>query len=133
MIEQTLVRAGTAAEWADTDATDGEGAPVLAAGELAVVTDTGEIRVGDGVHAFASLSGRVAAKKRGNLTLVAGTKNLTGLTGVAVGDIVIATVRTLGTVTAPKALVAVAGVDQITVTSSDNTDTSVINYVVFPQ
>lgn len=39
--------------------------------------------------------------------------------------------RTLGTVTAPKTLVAVAGTDQITITSSDNTDTSVVNYVVF--
>jgi hypothetical protein len=119
------VRSGTASDWAATSL-------VLGQGELGVVTDTGEIRVGDGSGAFSALRRLAPLKAKGNTTLVAGTKNVTGLTGVATGDVVVATVRTLGTVTAAKALVAVAGTDQITVTSADNTDTSVVNYAVYP-
>lgn len=131
-IHSVIVRAGTAAEFADADASDGAAGPILGDGELAVVTDTDEVRIGDGSTAFSSLPAHLKAKARGTTTLVAGTKNVTGLTGVATGDIVLATVRTLGTVTAPKGILAVAGTNQITVTSADNTDTSVVAYVIFP-
>jgi hypothetical protein len=131
-IHTVSVRAGTAAEWADLDATDGAAAPILGDGELAVVTDTDEVRVGDGSTAFATLPAHLKAKARGTATLVGGTKNVTGLTGVAAGDILIATVRSLGTVAVAKAILAVAGTNQITVTSADGTDTSVVQFVVFP-
>lgn len=125
-------RSGTTAEWADADPTDGTAAPVLGAGELGVNTDTGEIRIGDGVTAFGSLPRKDGVKARGTAVLVAGTKVVTGLTGVAVGDIVLATHRTLGTVTAAKPVLALAGANQITITSADNTDTSTVQFVVFP-
>ena len=120
----TDVRSGTSAEWLASSL-------VLGLGELGVAEDTGEVRVGDGTNAWGDLPRRDGVKARGNTTLVAGTKDVTGLTGVAAGDIVLATVRTLGTVAAPKPLLAVAGTNQITITSSHNTDTSVVNYVVF--
>ena len=85
-IEEVLVRKGTAAEWADADASDGAAAPILADGEVAIVTDTDEVRIGDGETAFASLPRLVKAKARGTVTLVAGTENQTGLTGVVAGD-----------------------------------------------
>lgn len=125
------VRSGTTAEWADSNAADGAAAPVLGAGEIGVDTDKGEVRIGDGSTAFASLPRLAPVKAKGTATLVAGTKAVT-ITGLVAGDIVSATVRTLGTVTAPKALVAVASTDTLTITSSDNTDTSVVNYVVYP-
>ena len=122
--EDIDVRSGTTAEWAASTLVAGRG-------ELLVNVDNGEVRVGDGTNTYANLKRHDGAIARGNTTLVAGTKNVTSLTGVATGDLVFAQVRTLGTVTAPKTLVAVAGTDQITITSSDNTDTSVVNYVVF--
>lgn len=131
-IESVIVRKGTAAEWADADATDGAAAPVLADGEVAIVTDTDEVRIGDGTTGFAALPRLVKAKARGVATLVAGTVNVTGLTGVATGDIVLVTPRALGTVTASTALRAVAGTDQITITSAANNDTSTVQYVVIP-
>lgn len=54
-IETVSVRAGTTAEWADTDATDQDAAPVLAAGELGIDTTTGAVKIGDGTTAFPSL------------------------------------------------------------------------------
>lgn len=54
-IEQVIVRAGTTAEWADTDATDQAAAPVLAVGELGVNVTTGVVKIGDGATAFPSL------------------------------------------------------------------------------
>lgn len=58
-IHTVSVRAGTTAEWADTDATDQEAAPVLAAGELGIDITTGVVKVGDGTTAFPSLTGGV--------------------------------------------------------------------------
>lgn len=123
-VESVSVRSGTTAEWAASTL-------VLGVGELAVNDDTGEVRVGDGVNAHAGLKRTDSPVARGNTVLVAGTKNVTGLTGVAAGDLVFAQHRTLGTVTSAKAILAVAGTAQITLTSTDNTDTSTVNYVVF--
>ena len=128
---EVSVRSGTTTEWADTDASDGAAAPVLGLGEIGVDTTKGEVRIGDGATAFASLPRLAPVKAKGTATLVAGTKAVT-ITGLVAGDIAVASVRTLGTVAAPKPLVAVASTDTLTITSSDNTDTSVINYVVYP-
>lgn len=54
-IETVSVRAGTTAEWADTDASDQAAAPVLGAGELGVNKTTGVVKIGDGTTAFPSL------------------------------------------------------------------------------
>lgn len=128
---EVSVRSGTTAEWADTNAADGAAAPVLGLGEIGVNTTTGEIRLGDGTTAFASLPRHAPVKAKGTATLVGGTKAVT-ITGLVAGDIAVATVRTLGTVAAPKAIIAVASTDTLTITSADGTDTSVINYVVYP-
>jgi hypothetical protein len=126
MIEPEVpTRSGTAAEWAAANA------PVLGKGELGVNLDTGEVRIGDGTSAFSALPRRDGVKARGTTVLVTGTKVVTGLTGVVVGDIVVATVRALGTVTSAKALMAVAGAGQITITSADNTDTSTVQFAVY--
>jgi hypothetical protein len=125
MIEPEVpTRSGTAAEWAAATL-------ILGKGELAVNLDNGEVRVGDGVNTYANLSRRDGVKARGAAVLVAGTKVVTGLTGVVAGDLVLATVRTLGTVTSAKALLAVAGTGQVTITSADNTDTSTVAFVVY--
>ena len=125
----TQLRVGTTTEWADTDPTDQNAAPVLEAGELGLDVTKGQIKVGDGSTAFPSLATAFRRSRVGTATLVAGTK-VVSLTGVTSADLVFVTVKTLGTVAAPKAMVAVAGTDQITITSSDNTDTSVVGYFV---
>jgi hypothetical protein len=56
-IQTVSVRAGTTAEWADVTASDGEAAPVLAAGELGINVTTGDMKIGDGVTAFTALPG----------------------------------------------------------------------------
>lgn len=122
--ETVPLRSGTSAEWAATTLT-------LGLGELGVNTDTGEVRVGDGSSAWSALPRHDGAKARGTAVLVAGTKATT-VAGVVAGDLVLATVRTLGTVTAPKAILAVASTDTVTITSADNTDTSTVAFVVFP-
>lgn len=122
--ETVPVRSAPAAEWATSTL-------VLGVGEMGVNTDTGEARVGDGVNVYSALPRHDGPKARGTAVLVAGTKVVTGLTGVVVGDLVVATVRTLGTVAAAKAILAVAGAGQVTITSADNTDTSTVAFVVF--
>jgi hypothetical protein len=123
--ETVPLRSATTAEWAASTL-------VLGVGELGVNTDTGEVRSGDGTNVWSSLPRHDGAKARGTAVLVAGTKQVTGLTGVVVGDLVLATVRTLGTVTSAKAVLAVAGAGTVTITSADNTDTSTGAFVVFP-
>jgi hypothetical protein len=115
------VRSGTAAEWAASSL-------VLGAGELAVVNDTGEVRVGDGTNAFSALRKN---PRRGTTTLVAGTKVVNDAT-ITTASIILVTVQSLGTVTAPKAVAVTARVagTSFTVTSSDNTDTSVVGYEI---
>ena len=56
-IETVSVRAGTTAEWADVDASDGAASPILARGELGINLTTGDMKIGDGTTAFASLPG----------------------------------------------------------------------------
>lgn len=56
-IHTVSVRAGTTAEWADVDATDGAASPILALGELGIDLTTGDMKIGDGTTAFASLPG----------------------------------------------------------------------------
>lgn len=119
----TPVRSGTTAEWAASDA------PVLAAGEIGVNTTTGDMRIGDGSTAFASLP-LVGGVKKGRATLVAGTVTVTA-TWVTATSIILTTHQTLGTVTAPKAVGVTArsaGVS-FTITSADATDTSVIGWM----
>lgn len=131
MIEQSIVRAGTAAEWADADASDGEAAPTLAAGEVGIVTDTGAIVVGDGAKTVAQLATGVGQVRRGKTTLVAGTKAVLDAS-VTANSVIVATAQVLGTVTAAKAIAVTARVagTSFTLTSSDNTDTSVVGYLI---
>lgn len=122
--ETVPVRSGTTTDWAS--------GPVLGVGEIGVDTTKGIFKIGDGVTAFASLatSGGGYIKAKGRATLVAGTK-ATAVAGVVAGDEVIVTVRAIGTVAAPKAMIGIASTDTVTITSADNTDTSVVSYVVF--
>src|SRR4051794_635612 len=83
------LRVGTTTEWADTDPTDENAAPVLEAGELGLDVTTGHIRVGDGSTAFPSLPSAFRQSKVGTTTLIGGTKTVT-VAGVASTDIVIA-------------------------------------------
>lgn len=121
---EVAVRSGTTAEWADTP-----NAPVLDVGELGVDLTTGDVRVGDGTTAFASLR-RVGGIRTGRSTLVAGTVTVANTT-VTANTIILAQHQTLGTVTAAKLLTFTrsAGVS-FTITSTDNTDTSVIGWLL---
>jgi hypothetical protein len=129
-IESTVIRAGTTAEWADTDGTDGEAAPVLAAGELGIDVTTGQIKVGDGATAFASLKA-LRPFKITTVTLVAGTK-ATSDTTITANTVIVPVLKALGTVTAAKpiAVTRSAGAS-FTLTSSDNTDTSTFQVLIF--
>lgn len=77
-----------------------------------------------------SLVGATAIK--GKVTLVAGTKAVVDIS-VTTSTLVFCTVQQLGTVAAPKAIhvVVTAGVG-FTITSEDNTDTSVVAWMFFP-
>lgn len=125
------LRSGTTAEWADTDATDGAASPVLGSGEIGIDKSTGQMGVGDGTTAFPSLALKHRPYKVTNVTLVAGTK-LTNDSSVTANTIILPVLKTLGTVTAPKALACTARVvgTSYTVTSSDNTDTSVVQVLL---
>lgn len=120
-VEEVAVRAGSTSDWAS--------GPVLAAGELGVDNTTGEMKVGDGSTAWAGL--RSIAPKRTSVTLASGTK-VTADTGITATSVIVPVVKTLGTVTAPKPLVVAksAGVS-FTITSSDNTDTSVLDVLIW--
>jgi hypothetical protein len=127
---EVSVRSGTTTEWADTDATDQEAAPVLAAGELGIDTTKGEMAVGDGSTAFPSLA-RFKRVRVVNVTLVAGTK-VTSDTGVTANSVIVPVLKTLGTITAPKAVACVARTagTSFTITSADNTDTSTYQVLI---
>lgn len=69
---------------------------------------------------------------RGKVTLVAGTKAVVN-TSVTANTVVFCTVQTLGTVATPKAIhVVVTASVGFTITSEDNTDTSVVAWMFFP-
>lgn len=125
-----LVRVGTTAEWADSDASDGSGAPILALGEIGLDTDKNELFIGDGSTQAASLA-RFKRVKTTLVTLAAGTKT-TADTSITANTVIIPVHKTLGTVTAAKIITVTrsAGVS-FTLTSTDNTDTSVIAVTIY--
>lgn len=123
-VESVPLRSGTTAEWAAGTA------PILEVGELGIDLTTKDIRVGDGVTAFASLPVS-SGIRRGRTTLVTGTKVVTDAS-ITATSIILLTAQVLGTVTAPKPLAVTArsvGVS-FTITSSDATDTSVVGYLI---
>lgn len=126
MIEPEVpTRSGSTAEWAAATA------PILGEGELGIDNDLDIIKIGDGTTAFPALptfgGGRVL---RGSATLVGGTVTVSGLTGVTATSTVVASTRTLGTVTVASAIKCTAGTNSVVFTASQPTDTSVIQYVV---
>lgn len=122
-VEEVAVRSGTTAEWAAA------AAPVLALGEVGIDNTTGEIKVGDGTTAFALLVGATPAKR--SVTLVGGTK-ATADTRIRAGSVIVPVHHTLGTVAAAKVLTVTrsAGVSY-TITSTDATDTSVLDVLIW--
>jgi hypothetical protein len=124
------IRYGSTSDWADTDSSDGAAAPVLAAGEIGVDTDKGEMFIGDGSSAATALA-RFKRVKTTLVTLAAGTKT-TADTSITANTVIIPVHKTLGTVTAAKIITVTrsAGVS-FTLTSTDNTDTSVIAVTIY--
>lgn len=96
----------------------------IGAGHLAFVT------VGKGLKFTAGTNA-----KFGSATLVAGTKTVATTAVSATKSHILVTVKTLGTVAAPKAMVAGTIVDatSFVITSSDNTDTSVVEWFIFDE
>lgn len=130
-ISNDSVRTGTTAEWADTDASDGSGAPVLGAGEVGIDSQTGQIGVGNGSGVFSALSKHRPSRVTTLTALVAGTKTVSD-TSITASTIIIPVLKTLGTITAPKAVACTArsvGVSY-TITSADNTDTSIYQIIL---
>ncbi len=66
----------------------------------------------------------------GQATLVGGTVNIS-VTGVTSSWYIFVTVKTLGTVSVPKAMLAVPSANAIDITSADATDTSVVAWVAY--
>lgn len=133
-METISVRAGTAAEWADADATDQHAGPILDAGEFGIITDAaggGQLFVGDGTNRPASIPGRHRpAELVQTVVLVAGTK-ATANVRVKAGTLIVPVLRALGTVTAAKPIAITRVADtSFTLTSSDNTDTSTFDVLL---
>lgn len=126
VVEAVALRSGSTADWAADEA------PVLGVGELGLDTTLGDIKVGDGATAFPSLPGTIGTvKSQGKATLVTGTKVVADAK-VTATSIILLTVQALGTVTAPKPIAVTARSNGVsfTVTSSDNTDTSIVGYQI---
>lgn len=89
--------------------------------DLDVVTAGRGLKVAEGSNA-----------KQGTATLVAGTVTVAN-TSVTGTSRILLTAQSLGTVTAPKALAVTARTagTSFTITSADNTDTSVVAYEIF--
>lgn len=125
--EAVALRSGSTADWAAATA------PVLEVGELGLNTDTGALKAGDGVTAFAALSGGSTSsiKSMGKATLVLGTKVVAD-THVTATAIILLTVQALGTVATPKAVDVTARTPGVsfTITSADLTETSIVGYVI---
>lgn len=122
MESEVATRSGTTAEWVASTI-------VLGLGELGVDVTTGEVRVGNGVDQYEALR-PVGNLRRGRATLVAGTVTV-ALASVTATTIVLLTAQALGTVTVAKPLAVTARSNGVsfTITSSDNTDTSVVGWV----
>lgn len=120
-VEEVALRTGVTADMANV---------VLDTGEAGYDLTTGELKFGDGTTAFSLLPSRTPARTQ--LTLVAGTKTQAD-TRVRASSIILPVLHTLGTVTAPKALACTARVNgtSYTITSSDNTDTSVVDVLIW--
>jgi hypothetical protein len=130
-VDQIIVRAGTAAQWADADASDQEAGPILEAGEVGIISDTGQMFVGDGTSRPAAIPARLRpVEVVTGVVLVAGTKVTTNAR-VAAGTLIIPVLRTLGTVTAAKNITVTRSAGtSFTLTSTDNTDTSTYDVVL---
>lgn len=121
--ERANVRSGNTADWA--------AGPTLDPGEIGINTQTGELKLGDGATAFASLPAQGGGRTlKGVATLAGGTVTVSGLTGVTANSVVQVTTKTLGTVTVASAFRAAPGTDQVVITASQATDTSVVMYTV---
>lgn len=114
-------RTGTTAEWAASTL-------ILALGEEGLNTDNEDVRVGDGVSLWANLS---SPGREGRATLSSGTVVVAN-TSITAQSVIQLTAQSLGTVTAPKALAVTARTagTSFTITSADNTDTSVVGYTI---
>jgi hypothetical protein len=128
---ESVVRAGTTTEWADTDASDGAAAPVLKSGEVGIDTTKGEVFVGDGTTAAPNLR-RFKMARVVQVTLVAGTKT-TADTSITANTVIQPVLHTLGTITAPKAVGCTARTPgtSFVITSADNTDTSIYDVIMW--
>lgn len=128
------VRSGTTTAWADADASDGDAAPVLGAGEVGIDVTKGQFAIGDGASTLAALLAAGAFRKVRVTTLtalVAGTKTVAD-TAVTANSVVIPVLKTLGTITAPKAVACTtrtAGTSYV-ITSADATDTSIYQVLI---
>lgn len=130
MIHTAEVRLGTTTEWADADASDNEAAPVLAIGEVGIDVTKGQIKVGDGSTAFASL--RSLRPSKITLVTLSGGTATTADTSITAATVIIPVVKTLGTVAAAKVITVTRSVGvSFTLTSSDGTDTSVIQTIIY--
>lgn len=123
VLEDAGIRSGTTADWAATSL-------VLGEGEIGINTTTREVRIGDGTNVFSALRS-ADGEQSGVTTLVTGVKVVAN-TSITTNSRILLTAQSLGTVTAPKALAVTArsaGVS-FTITSADNTDTSVVAYSI---
>lgn len=126
VVEPVAIRSGTTADWAASDA------PTLGLGEMGLDTTTGQYKFGDGATLWASLpSSGGAVKAQGKATLTAGTVTVANAKATTTA-IILLTVQVLGTVTAPKPIAVTARSNGVsfTITSSDNTDTSVVGWQI---
>lgn len=133
-IETVHVRAGTAAEWADADASDNEAGPILDLGEAGIVTDAPggpRLFLGDGTNRPAAQTAPATRPtKITAVVLVAGTKT-TADTSIKAGTIIQPVLRALGTVTAIKNITVTRTADtSFTLTSTDATDTSTFDVLI---
>lgn len=91
VVTQIQVRRGTAAQWTSTN-------PTLASGEFGYETDTGKVKIGNGLTAWASLGYTGAAT--GTVTSIVASTGLTGGTITSTGTIAIDTSVTADLTTA---------------------------------
>jgi hypothetical protein len=94
---------------------------------------TGAFSASGAINSSVGLTVKEGANaKQGVATLVAGTVTVSN-TSVTANSRILLTVQSLGTVTAPKAVAVTArtAATSFTITSADNTDTSVVAYEIF--
>lgn len=116
------VRTGTTSDW-----TSG---PVLGAGEIGIDTTLGVMKVGDGSTAFGSLPRTAGGIRTGQTTLVAGTKVVAD-TAITANSKIFTTVHTPGGAPGWLQVSARTAGTSFTILSSSNTDTSVVDYLIY--